>query len=226
MKKQVARELGISTRTVRRYTTDGKRNKVIPEKLKKTIRSEVKRCKSKIEVARKFGISYNTVLWVTQDIPFINKTSEKTIEKIRMDVLNGKSKTRIARDLKVSANVVWKYTRDLPASCNYRYRDGNPGVRGKSLEILKILMNQGYYICEQHDIKKYRTLKKYFPQIIRAHLYGKSIIFLENKSDEAIRGFLEYTNKRKISSNELEKISKVFKSKLSKADKRKYARSS
>jgi DNA-binding CsgD family transcriptional regulator len=219
-KKQVAEEYGLCTRTVSRYTRDIKTNKPASNQFKKTIREEVLKCKSKMKVARMLNISYNTVLYHTRDIITKKKTSQKLIEKIRKEVIGGKSRYQVLRDFNLSYPVVWKYTKDIPVPNHKEYFTG---IRGRSLELLKLLLTNGYHICIRGDVIHYRILKEYIPTIYKVHLYNKTIIFLEEKSNEAIRGFLEHINKRKISFHELEKISKVFKSKLSKTEKEKYS---
>jgi len=102
-------------------------------------------------------------------------------------------------------------------------KGGDPHLGGRTLTILKILLINGYYIfSEQGDNDLYHTLRKHFPNIHKVRACRKTIIFLEEKSNEAIRGLLESINKRKISYWELEKISKAFKSKLTTKEKEKY----
>ncbi|KYK29897.1 hypothetical protein AYK20_09555 [Thermoplasmatales archaeon SG8-52-1] len=219
MKKQVAEELGISIKSVTRYTKDITKNKKISDHLIKTIRTEVKRCKSKTKAARILNIPYDTVVYYTRDISVKKKITKRQKEIMNKEILSGKSRYQVAKDLNLSYNAVRKYTKYLP---NTRYNEGYPGIRGKSLRILEVLITKGYYICTQGDTRKYRLLKKYFPMICKVNMYSKTIVFLEDKSDIAIRGFLEHINKRKISYMELEEMSKIFKSKLSKSEKKKY----
>jgi len=143
------------------------------------------------------------------------------IEKIRKEVKGGKTRLQVSKDLNLSYHVVCYYSIDLPSPKKDYKR--HTGIKGRALEILNILMADGHHICIPGDVAKYRLLKKYIPTIYKVHLYNKTIVFLEAKSNEAIRGFLEHINKRKISFFELEKVSKVFKSKLSKSEKKKYA---
>lgn len=219
-KKQVAEEYGLCTKTVSRYTRGIKTNNPISNQLVETIREEVRQCKSKVKVAKILNIPYNIVIYHTRDIIIQKKTSHKQIEKIRKEVIGGKSRFQVAKNLNLSYSVVWNYTKDLP---NLNKNSGEyTGIRGRALKILNILMSNGYHICIRGDVTKYRILKKYIPTIYKVHLNGKTIIFLEDKSNEAIRGFLECINKRKLSCYELEAISRVFKSKLSKKEKRMY----
>jgi len=143
------------------------------------------------------------------------------IEKIREEVKGGRTRLQVSEDLNISYQVVCYHSIDLPSHKNEYKR--HTVIKGRAREILNILMTDGYHICNPGDLAKYRLLKKRIPSIYKVHLYNKTIVFLEEKSNEAIRGFLEHINKRKISYYELEKISKVFKSKLSKTEKRKYA---
>jgi DNA-binding CsgD family transcriptional regulator len=220
-KKQVAKEFGLCTKTVSRYTRNIKTSNPISKQQVETIREEVKKYKSKVKVAKMLNISYRTVLYYTRDIIIRKKPSKEMIEQIREEVKGGKSRLQVSKDIKLSYHVVCNYSIDLPSTKTVYKR--HTGIKGRALEILNILMSDGYHICIPRDVAKYRLLKKRIPTIYKVHLYNKTIVFLEEKSNEAIRGFLEHINKRKISCHELEKISKVFNSKLSRSDKKKYS---
>ncbi len=67
-KSQMARELGITFRTVWNHTKDIRTQKVIPQKLKDRIRAEVENGKSKYQVAKEYKISRTTVQRITKDL--------------------------------------------------------------------------------------------------------------------------------------------------------------
>jgi DNA-binding CsgD family transcriptional regulator len=220
--RQVAKELQVSRDTVIKYTRDIPKHWKKPGRTKeeiKQIRKNVIKYNSRFKTSKIMNIPYSSVYGYTWDIKLKRGLSEEEIRKIREETLNGKTKTLIARENNVSYKMVLKHTGDIP-SCFHL--GGWRGIRGKSLEILQVLITAGYYICSKGDSEKYRLLKKYFPTICKVNIYGKNILFLEDKSNIAIRGFLESINKRKISCWELEKISKAFKSKLGKHEKLKF----
>ena len=72
-KSQVARDLGISFRTVWGYTRDIPR--VISEETKERIRQEVQNGKSKYRVAKEMGFSCNLVLKYTKDLPNVSRSA-------------------------------------------------------------------------------------------------------------------------------------------------------
>ncbi|MDH7605769.1 MAG: hypothetical protein QHH13_12780, partial [Melioribacter sp.] len=164
----------------------------------------------------------NIVINYTRDIQLRKKISGEEIEKIREAVLNGKTKLQTAKALKCSYLKVLRLTKDIPSQYLSKYIKGYPGIRGKTLCILEEIIRNGYYICTQGDSDKYLIIRKYFLNICRAHVYNKTVLFFEDKSDIAIRGFLEHIDKRRLSFHELKTISKAFKSKLTHKEKHKY----
>ena len=220
--REVTKELNVCRDTVIKYSRDipkcWKKPRRSPEEIQQIIEN-VRKYNSKLKTARIMGIPYSTVRHHTMDIKIKKGLLEEQIKKIRKETLTGKTKIQTAKENNISYNMVLKHTGDTPSRFHL---GGWTGIRGKSLEILQILIIEGYYICSKGDSKNYRLLKKYFPTICKVNIYGKTIIFLEDKSNVAIRGFLESINKRKIGYWELEKISKAFKSKLSKNEKVKF----
>ena len=220
--RQVAKKLNVSRDSVIKYTRDLTKHWKKPGRTEgeiNQIRKNVIKYKSRFKTAKIMNISYSSVYGYTWDINLKRGLTPEKIKKIRKEILNGKTKIQTADENNISYDMVHKHTRDIPS----RYHLGGwTGIRGTALEILQILIIKGFYICSQRDSKCYRILKKYFPTVCKVSIYGKTIIFLEDKSNEAIRGFLESINKRKIGYWELEKISKAFKSKLSKNDKLKF----
>ena len=220
--RQTSKQLHVSCDTVVKYTRDLKKHWKKPgrteEEIEK-IRRNVIKYNSRFITAKIMNIPPSSVYGYTWDIELKRGLSKEQINKIRKETLNGKTKIQIAKENNLSYNIVLKHTCDNPSQFHL---GGWTGIRGKSLEILQVLLIEGYYICSKGDSKHYPLLKKYFPTVCKVYIYGKTIIFLEDKSNEAIRGFLECINKRKIGYWELEKISKAFKSKLSKNDKLKF----
>ncbi len=226
-KRQVAEEFGVSRDTIINYTRDIKsriiKRKRSPEFIKQ-IRQNVQKYNSKSKTARLMGISYDMVKWYTQDIKIKMELPQELKEKITNEILSGKSKVQTARDFNLSYQTVLKSTIDIPSKYHYFVGNnrGNPGIRGRTLIILKNLLKNGYHHCQKGDSNRYRTLKKYFPSIYKVHSCGKSIIFLEDKSNFAAKALIEVSNKKIISYQELKQITKIFDTKLNKEEKDRY----
>ncbi|MFH1101099.1 MAG: hypothetical protein V1726_03580 [Methanobacteriota archaeon] len=141
--------------------------------------------------------------------------SKKTVEKIRNDVLSNKTKYQIAKELDIPRSTVYYWTRDLPSK-----QCGWPGIRGKTLDLLKEIVSKGYVVPPCSYVQqRYTVLRKYFPTICRVTIYGRPIFFLAGKEDVAARVFLEKVNKKIISYQELKQITKVFGTNLSRTEK-------
>ena len=72
---------------------------------------------------------------------------------------------------------------------------------------------------------EYQILKMKIPSIYRAKKYGKTIFFLEEKSDIAAKEFLRSLKKRVISYREFSQILKLFQTDFTGAEKNKYLHS-
>jgi len=214
-KRQVADELSVSRDTVINYTRDIKSNiskrKRSPEFIDQ-IRKNVRMYNSKSKTARLMGISYDTVKWYTQDIKIKTGLPKGLKERIRNEVLSGKSKAQVARDYSINYQTILKNTIDIQSRYMHSFGNngGNPGIRGRTLLIVKNLLTDGYHHCKPGDTTRYRNLKKYFPSIQKGCSYGKSIIFIESSSNLAAEALIKVTNKRVMSYQELNKIIKVF----------------
>lgn len=91
------------------------------------------------------------------------KTPETIIRKIRREVLSGKSNYQVAKELGISQKAVYYHTRDIPSK--------NPGrteIRGKTLDLLKELLQKGHINCRNKCSPNFHTLQKHFPVIKRA----------------------------------------------------------
>jgi len=98
--------------------------------------------RSKHSVAKELGIGVSTVHKHTKDIPSekcSRQFSKETIQQIREEVIKGKSKYQTSKEKGLSFQLVYYYTRDLP---NHQYPER--GIQGRSLELLKELMEKGY----------------------------------------------------------------------------------
>lgn len=216
-KRQVAEELKLSYDTVKKYTRDIVISKKTSPELIKQIRTNVKKYNSKIQAAKSMNISYHTVVLYTRDIKIGKGITTEIKEEIRKEVMNGKSKHQVSKDLNISYQTVIKYTKDLPS-----HLGGRPGIRGKTLEILKKLINDGYIICPPGYSHRYQTLRKYFPKVLRVHACGKTVIFLDDKSHIAVKALLKTSNRKIISYQELNQIIKIFDTKLETQERKEY----
>lgn len=162
----------------------------ISNELVKEIRCYVKKYNSKIDTANKLGLSYDIVLFYTKDIRINRKNIRKNLSEEEPQIK--------------------PYIRTYE-----KYRS----IRGKSLDLLKELVKNGYaFSSKEYGQKQYIKLKKDFPNIRRTKMHGKMIYFLDDKSNIAANAFLNTINKKVMSYQELKQIAKVFDNKFEKED--------
>jgi len=140
---------------------------------------------------------------------------KKLIEKIKQEVLGGKTKYTVAKEMDIPQQLVYYHTRDIPSK--------NPGrteIRGKTLELLKQLLQEGYVYSTTHTSGRFRTLRKHFPAIQRAEFDKRTVYFLVDKNKIALEAMIVQKKSRVISYRELNDISKVFNVGLSMDEKR------
>lgn len=139
------------------------------------------------------------------------------IENIRYHVRKYNSKIEAANKLGLSYDTVLFYTKDIRIKSRKKDRDYS-GIYGKTLDLLKELMQNGYaFSSGKYGLKHYIKLKKYFPQIRRTKMYNKMIFYLDDKSKNAAQALLEISNKKVMSYQELKQVAKVFDTKLEKS---------
>ena len=100
------------------------------------------------------------------------KLSSEQKNKIRKGVLSGKIKYSVAKEIGVFYQLVYYYTKDIPSS-----KPSNRGIRGKTLELLKELLKNGYIDSSRNCSQSLRTLRKHFPVIQSARVDNKSFYF-------------------------------------------------
>ena len=149
--------------------------------------------------------------------------SDEMIEKIGYYVVKYNSKINAATKFGLSYDTVLFYTKDI--RLKYRKNDIDYlGIYGKSLDLLKELLQNGYaFSSGKYGLKEYMKLKKCFPHIRRTKMYGKMIYYLDDKSKIAVKALLEVSNKKIMSYQELMKVTKVFDTDLSKEEKTRYS---
>ena len=207
-KRQVSRELKVSYDSVRKYTMDipgcAKQNKLQADIISK-IRDHVRKNKSKLNAAEKFGVSWPTVAKYTKDIDTRYCITKDAIKKIRKEVEGGKSVRAVAKDNNIGYGTVYNHVDDIIHSAKYMIV-----LRGKTLELFRKVMKDGFALISHGENKCFVTLKKYFPSICRVRYDHKTIIFLEGKSNAAAKAFLESINSRTMSYRKLSHILKLF----------------
>jgi hypothetical protein len=126
-------------------------------------------------------------------------------KEVRKLVRLGLTKRDVSRMKKVSYNTLYTWTKDMKKPI------GRFGIRGRSLDLLKILIERGYIIPE--DQKRLatcaRTLKKYLP--LRRVKTKKAVVwFLAGRERDAMEGLLKSMGKRSIGYHELGYLRRAF----------------
>lgn len=174
--------------------------------------------KSKHSVAKELRIGISTVYKHTKDIPsgkWTRQLSEETVQQIREEVIKGKSKYQVSKEKGLRFQLVYYYTKDLP---NHQYPER--GIQGKSLELLKELLEKGYVNSTEENSQQLRRLKKYLPMIERTEVDRHSVYYLSDKNKIALQSLIQSKKSKIFSYQELSSMSKVFDVKLSKKEKK------
>jgi hypothetical protein len=128
------------------------------------------------------------------------------IQKIKEELQNGKNKYQIAKEMNITNSLVYYHTNDIPSN-----KLGWPGIRGKSLMLLKQLLQDGYAHTDNNTRNNFITLKKHFPMINRAQIDGKTTIYyMSDKNRIALKALLSKRKSKIINYHILSQISKVF----------------
>lgn len=218
---QIAKKLNVSRDSIIKYSRDIPKKPNIKRKrspeLIKQIRANVRKYNNKTETARKMNLSSKTVRYYTEDITTIRGISKETKDKIRIKVKQGKTKAQVARELNLPISIVSNNTQDIykiPKKADINYR---------AFLLLEELINNGYaFPSSKYGLKDYQILKKKFPSIHRVKMYGRVIYYLEDKSDIAVRAFLEVPHKKITNYYELKQVINTFKSNIDSEEKKKY----
>jgi len=83
------------------------------------------------------------------------------------------------------------------------------------------IMEKGYVYLNNGKTTKVYMLRKHFPSIQMARVKGKSIAFLPDKKEEAMRAMLKKFDKKVWSYQELRAVTKLFGSDLKREEKQK-----
>lgn len=140
------------------------------------------------------------------------------MEKIRSEVKQGKTKAQVAREMNLPINTISNHTLDI-----YKIKK-KPDISYRSFLLLQELMNKGYaFPCPRYGPNEYQILKKKFPRLFRITMHGKTIFYLEDKSDIAVKAFLESLKNKKITTyHQLKQITKTFKININSEEKKRY----
>ena len=186
------------------------------QETKQRVREAVKSGRSRLHVAIEFRIHPTTVYRWTEDQPkneiFSRRLNKEEREEIRRRVMNGESRGNICRDFGVSYATIRWITNDLPD-----LGKGNRTLRPQSVNLLQKLITNGYAIQKSQSRNchnPYRTLRNYFP--IKRVQYGRDVIyFLEDKNQDALKGFIGIMGKRVMKHGELARLAMLFEVPLS-----------
>jgi len=136
--------------------------------------------------------------------------SYELIDEIRHFVKKYNSKIDATTKLGLSYDTVLFYTKDIRLKSRKKDTEYS-GIYGKSLNLLKELLQKGYVFSSgSYGLKEYIKLKKYFPQIRRTKMHGKMIYYSDDKSKIAAMALLEVSNKKVMSYQELKQVAKIF----------------
>ncbi|MCK5022887.1 MAG: hypothetical protein KAS04_01805 [Candidatus Aenigmarchaeota archaeon] len=188
--------------------------------LKSKIRQKVENGSPRYDVAREFNISPKNVYNWTNDLPKMHcgrrKIPDKTRKKIIKYVESGMPRIEVAKTFGVSTSFVNRLTMDLSK------KQGNTGIRGGTLNLLKVLMKDGFYVPKREDTnqvkRSYRYLKGHVP-VKSVIVRNRPVYFMEGKEKEAMKAFLSKTKKTTMSYFNFKKMSSLFGITLSKTDK-------
>ena len=145
------------------------------------------------------------------------KTPTEIIKKIRLEVLSGKTKYQVAKEMNLEYKLVYTHTADLPS-----YKIGEPHIRGKTLDLLKQMLKDGFVYSNQKTHYHLRRLKKFFPMVQRAQMDGKSVYYLNDKNKIALQAMIKDSRARVLSYQDLAKMSRIFDINLSNDEKSRF----
>jgi hypothetical protein len=111
--------------------------------------------------------------------------------------------------------MVYYYTKDIPSKS-----PGRTEIRGRTLEVLKTLLTEGYVDSTNKNCSNLRTLQKHFKEIKRTQINGKkTLYYLEDKNKKALRSVIENKGSKIIGYYDLNCMSQVFGVNLSSKEK-------
>ncbi|MCS4542366.1 MAG: hypothetical protein HY929_08690 [Euryarchaeota archaeon] len=173
-----------------------------PEMIKKEVRERIINRESKLSVSQDMDVPYGTILTWTGDIKRRKSYSQEIKQEVRERVSKEGSKISVAEDIGICYSTILNWTRDITVG------QGNKGIRGRSLKIIQDLMEKGY---SMKTVSRYTKtmLKKYFPVKI-TRIKRRSILYLEEREEEAFKALVKDLKGKVISYQELGMMAKAF----------------
>ncbi len=178
------------------------------------IRKEVKEGKTKLQISKELGINYGMVRKYAKDTKRRRVYTAQDIQHIRDLVKKTDNKAEVARQMNISHDTVLKYTLDIKVR--------NKTFGEKTWDILREIMEKGYVYLNNGKTTKVYMLRKHFPSIQMARVKGRSIAFLPDRKEEAMRAMLQKFDKKVWSYQELKSVTKLFDSDLNRKEKKKF----
>lgn len=171
------------------------------------VREIVKKGESKVSVANRFDLEYWKVLYWTKGLETRKVYSSAIKEEVRRRIMNGERKITVSRDMDLNQSTVVSWTRDIKKNGVIL------GLNKTYLLFLNDLIEKGFVFGGDHkvdDIKRiYTMLREHLP-VRRTRVRGKWIYYLEDRKEDAFRGFLERFGGGLISYRKLRMSSKAF----------------
>lgn len=132
------------------------------------------------------------------------------ISKIRNEVKSGKTKSQVAKKYNFPLATVYSHTHDI-----YKIPK-KPDINYRAFLLMEEPMKKGFaYPSTKRTFKDFLVLKKKLPNIRRVNISSRLIYFLDEKSNDAAKVFIEKLRKKIISYQELSPILQAFEVKLS-----------
>lgn len=144
---------------------------------------------------------------------------KELIQKMREEVLKGKTKYRVAKEMGLNEAIVYSHTSDLPS-----VKLGEPCIKGKSLDLLKQLLDVGYVPSTCENYQALQRIKRFLPMIQHTRIDYQWVFYLSDKNKIALQAMISQKKTRILSYQELKSFTKMFGVDLSCDEKHKYVR--
>lgn len=180
----------------------------ISPETKEKIRELVKSGKKRYDVAKELGINPATVFRLTVDLQKnpnrLRKLTIGDIEKLRTLVAGGMSKYDASKEVGISYTYATILTRDFSSA------RGNRNLGESSARVLQKMLKDGYFIPHERSMTtRHRVLHQYFP-ILKVQVSNKTIYYLEDRKEEAFKGFLRDIGSKVVTYNKLRETARLF----------------
>lgn len=129
--------------------------------------------------------------------PYSQEIKNRAIERVK----GGEKKIDVSKEMGIKYHTLFTWTMHIP-SCRIPY------LRGRTLEIFKEIIANGYYLGAIPPTSKH-VLKSHFP-IKQAHVSGKCIAYLPGKEEVALKAYLDRYRKKTVGFREVSLIARAF----------------